>query len=112
MPDKKPLTKSNLVAALKEAGVATNDDLQKLENRMKDHVFEVLTEFHAEMTWPKLNKIEKDIRAVDQKIGRISLDVAHIKDQMKGLEADLSAATSRGDFEKLKRKVEHYHPTI
>jgi hypothetical protein len=40
------------------------------------------------------------------------LDVgqSYLKDQINGLEADLSDAPSRKEFQELKSKVDQYHP--
>lgn len=61
MADEKPLTRSDLVAALKEAGVATQNDLKELRKQVKKDVEEIvhnqLTEFHHEMVKPELDKI-------------------------------------------------------
>ena len=77
MADEKPLTKANLAAALKEAGVATKDDVKRevagLRDEIRDVVHEELTEFHANMTKPEMDKLRQEMKAgfkdVDARLG-------------------------------------------
>ena len=107
MADEKPVTKSDLVSALKEAGIATKEDV-------RDIVHEELTEFHASMTAPKLEELRGDMkigfRHVKSRLDKLELETRHVKDEIKGLKADLSNTPSREQFEKLKAKVDKYHP--
>lgn len=129
MPEEKPLTKSSLMAALKEAGVATRDAVREIVGReisareiatkddvreivgqglssgelaTKDDLYEVLAEFHRGEVQPELAKIRASIEEV-----RVSL--SWVKDEVNGLKAELSDTPSRKEFENLKREVAHYH---
>jgi hypothetical protein len=70
MTNEKPLTKSELLAALKEAGVATQDDLQKLGARL-----------------------DNGIRAVDSRLNNIQKNMvtqAQFKKRLDGVEAKMA----------------------
>lgn len=107
MADSKPVTKSELIAALKEAGIATKEDV-------RDIVHEELTEFHASMTAPKLEELRGDMkigfRHVKSRLDKLELETRHVKDEIKGLKADLSDTPSRKQLEELRRRVDRYHP--
>jgi chromosome segregation ATPase len=108
MAEEKPLTKSDLVAALKEIGVATNDT-----------VHNQLTEFYDGLIKPEFEKIDAHFEAIDTRLNNLeerqasledsvnSLQVGqeHIRTEIKELNADLSDTPSRAEHENLKARV-------
>lgn len=108
MKDEKPLTKSDLVAALKEIGVATNDT-----------VHNQLTEFYDGLIKPEFEKINGRLTNVENAVTSLqegqaslvdsvnSLEVGqkHIRAEIKELNADLSDTPSRAEHENLKARV-------
>lgn len=93
MVDKKPLTKSDLVAVLKEMEVTTKKDInvaiKTSEKRLKKHFSHGITQ------------IAKDIITTSETL----------HNEIVGRLDDLELNTvKRGEFEALKRKVERYHP--
>lgn len=118
MNNNKPLTKSELVAALEEAGVATKDDIVQL---VGDEVFEKMTEFHDGLTMPTLERHQKEIRSVIEEIGSkidelqsevagLQVEVRGLKNDVEGLSSELSDKEDRRRFNQLKARVDTYHP--
>jgi uncharacterized protein YpuA (DUF1002 family) len=104
MADEKPLTKSDLVAALKD-----------FRKDVRDIVHDELTEFHANMTKPEIEKLRQEMKAgfkdVDTRLGRVEAELHWVKDEVKGLKEEFSTTPSRQEFNRLKARVEKYHPT-
>ena len=98
MADEKPLTKSDLIAAFKEIGVATKKDVS-------DIIHDALAEFFVGRIEPELDELGAKIDQVDQKVSGLSVELAHVKDTVDGLRADLAIVPSRDDFDKLKTRV-------
>lgn len=120
MADEKPLTKSELVATLKEAGFVTKDDLKELRKQVKEDTEDVvhnqLTEFYAGRIQPEIDKLRDEMRIgfdemragfkqVDQRLHKLEADVSFIKDDIKGLVADFSTVPKREEFNDLKTRV-------
>ncbi len=69
MPDEKPLTKSDLVAALKELGVATKADIQKTEERLKKHVTDVVVESNQAII-AGVNGLHAEVEELTERVDR------------------------------------------
>lgn len=114
MADEKPLTIPGLIAALKEAGFATKGDLdEKLEalrKRIDSDQFEARTEFFVKMTKPEIKKVRKamqeGVSQIDKRLERLESEVHWIKDDIKGLESDLSLAPTRARVSELEERVD------
>lgn len=115
MAEEKPLTKSDLVAVLKEIGVATNDTV---------HI--QLTEFYDGLIKPEFEKIngrltilENTVTSLENAVtslqegqasledgfNRLEVGQEHIRTEIKELKADLSDTPSRAEHENLKARV-------
>jgi len=118
------LTKSDLIAALKAAGVATKDDVRQIVGEeiasrgfaTTDDIHNQLTEFFAGMIVPAFENLRKEMNArfeqIDHRLGKLETGQAHLKDQIEGLKADLSDTPSRKEFNELKAQVDRYSPTL
>jgi hypothetical protein len=115
MAKDKPLTKSDLVAALKETDIATRSDPQQMETRLKDHVHEQLAEFFAGRMQPEMGRLigetktglRSEIQSVKQEL---KTEIGFVKDEIKGLKADLSDTPSRRELEEPKGWVDGLDP--
>ena len=105
----RPLTIPNIISAMKQAGFTTKADLETLRKQIDDDQFEARTEFHVKMTLPAIEKVEKSLKVeiakVDNKVGKLSLEVAGIKDDVKGLSGEFATTPSRKEFEEFKRAI-------
>jgi hypothetical protein len=126
MAEEKPLTKSDVVAALKTVGVATKEDVRQIvgeeirtrglatKGQVEDSVHHQLTEFHADMTLPQIQgfrqAMEEGFGELGGKINQLAAEVSYLKDEVRGLKAEFAATPSRRDLEELKHKVERYYP--
>ena len=59
---------------------------------------------------PEKFAAKDDLSRVERKVDGLDVKVDKVSDQMDGLEADLSDTPSRKRFEKLKARVDKYHP--
>ena len=118
MSDEKPLTKSALVAALKEAGMPTREDVRQI---VGDEVHKQLSEAHAGLTKPALDELRQEIRdrlnqitdmvsQLESEVAKLRVTVNGLKDDVKGLTAELSDKPSRRQFNQLKARVDKYIP--
>ncbi len=57
-----------------------------------------------------MGEMKSRFTKVDNRLNKLEVGQAHLKDQIDGLKADLSDTPSRRQFEKLKARVEKYHP--
>ena len=104
MPNEKPLTKSELLSVLKKADFATQKDVHKTVLEATDAVLigvEKLLEKFA---------TKNDVKKIDRRLNKLETGQSYIKDQINNLDAELSSTPSRREFNKLKTKVDHYHP--
>jgi uncharacterized coiled-coil DUF342 family protein len=93
MTNNKPLTKDDLLESLAEFySGQIKPDLDNLEKRLK-------------------NKLGGKIDSLEVKVEEVRNDVKWIKDDIKGIKADLSLTVSKKDFNKLKSRVDRYHPS-
>ena len=97
MANEKPLTKSALIAALKEIGVTTQDDLDKLRDDINEDFLVTLAEFYSGEIKPDLTKFE--------------LAISSLKGERDGLKEELSDTPSRREFNNLKKRVDEYQPS-
>ena len=49
-------------------------------------------------------------REMNSRFDKVDVEQAYLKDQVKGLKADLSDTPPRKQFEELKARVDRYHP--
>lgn len=99
----KSSTKSDLIEALEEVGVATKRDLS-----------DELAEFHENITKPDLDKrfekVEGRLTKVENRLMKVENEIRWTKDEVKGLESDFSTTVSISKFNKLKARVDRHHP--
>ena len=111
MKDEKPLTKSDLLSVLKEAGIPTEERLVEL---VDETVHNRMTEFYAGMIKPEQDNMRKEIvsrlEAIDTKLAELQVEVRGVKDDTRGINAELSLTVSRKDFDELRTRVDKYHP--
>jgi hypothetical protein len=88
MAAEKPLTKSELIAVLKEIGLATKSDVA-------DIVHAQLTEYHASMIKPDIDELKQ---------GQVRLETGqkHLREDVK---VSLSDTPSRQEIDDLKVRV-------
>ncbi len=55
-------------------------------------------------------RVDKRFRSIEHNLKKLEVGQSHLKDQIDGLKADLSDTPSRRQFEKLKARVDKYHP--
>src|SRR5579859_5271045 len=110
MADEKPLTIPRLIAALKEAGFTTKDDLETLRKQIDKDQFEARTEFFEKMTKPEIDKLREETKTgfirVDRRLSRLEADVSAIKNDVKGLEEEFGVMPSRKKVDELEERVE------
>ena len=58
----------------------------------------------------RFDDVDKRLSSVESGQRKLDVGQAHLKDQINGLKADLSDTPSRRQFEKLKARVDRYHP--
>lgn len=58
----------------------------------------------------RLEGMDKRCDKVDRRLDTLEVGQSYLKDQINGLKADLSDTPSRRQFEKLKARVDKYHP--
>ena len=58
----------------------------------------------------RMDGMDRRFDNVDRRLDTLEVGQSYLKDQIKGLKADLSATPSRRQFEKLKARVDKYHP--
>jgi cell division septum initiation protein DivIVA len=56
------------------------------------------------------DQVDKRLDNVEGRLDTLDVGQSYLKDQINGLEADLSDAPSRKEFQELKSKVDQYHP--
>jgi hypothetical protein len=102
MTDEKPLTISNLISAMKEAGFATKEDVG-------DIVHEQLTNYHAEMISPEIKRLGESMEAgfkqVNSRLDKGESDIHWLKDEVRGLKEDFALTPSQGESKELKRDI-------
>lgn len=57
--------------------------------------FELLTEFYTDFLKPQFEKLEKLIRKNGEEIRSVKVELGYVKDEVKGLKADLSVVPTR-----------------
>jgi archaellum component FlaC len=99
MADETPLTIPNLIAALKEAGFVTKDDLVALREEIKEDTLNTLAQFYEGQIKPEIGEVRTEIQMVKN-------ELSWVKDEIKGLKADMADTPTRREFEGLKQRVE------
>ena len=56
------------------------------------------------------DQVDKRLDNVEGRLDTLDVGQSYLKDQINGLEADLSDTPSRKEFQELKSKVDQYHP--
>jgi hypothetical protein len=80
MRDKSPLTKADLIAALKEIVVATPSYLTNSKGRLKDHVHEQMSEFFEAIIKPELHEANQEMNT---HFGIVESRLAQVKDKSR-----------------------------
>ncbi len=133
MPDEKPLTKSDLVAVLKEWGVATKVDIQETEKRLNERISSTRESLNQ-----NINAVEKRLNertaATEERLKSHITDVVvesnqaiiagvealqaevnarfdKVDDEIKKIKDDLSDKVTRAEFNELEERVDQYHPS-
>ena len=102
MADEKPLTKSGLVAALKEAGVATKDDVRQIVDKaVKTDVFKLV----SEATDAILKGVDKLHAGHEKRFDKLEAGQLELKRQIRDLKHD---TPSKQSFDDLKARVDKY----
>ena len=61
-----------------------------------------------------INNLRREMKSrfekVDRRFNKIEVEISHIKDQLRGLKADLSDTPTRREFQQLKSKIDRHHP--
>lgn len=123
MSNAKPLYKTDLVDAIKEAGVVTKDDLRKttgtletqlkkyvrksnvgLENRLKKHITKEITDSNRSI----IAGAEGMFKERDGRFDKLEAGQRELKRQVSDLKFD---APTQKELDELKEKVERHHPT-
>ena len=104
MADEKPVTKSDLVAALKAFG-------QQVKKDVADVVHQEVSEFFVARIQPEFDKLRGEMqdgfKKVDLRLDTLETDVHFIKDNAKGLDAELAMKPTKKRVNKLEQRVDH-----
>lgn len=107
MADVKPLTIPALIAAMKEAGFATREDVEEISLQTADAILEGQAPIYERLDKIEAKLVEHDQRFEKLEAGQVRLEVGqvHLKDEIQGLKADLSDTPSRAEHNALKERV-------
>ncbi len=72
-------------------------------------VDELLAGLRGEMNG-RFDKVEGRLEKVELRLDKVEVELAHVKDTVNGLIADLAESPSRREFEQLKTRVDKHHP--
>ncbi len=97
MANEKPLTKTTLMAALKEAGVATKEDVREIVGQKIEKLEKVLASTFIKIE-KRFDNLDETIKGESKKLQR----------QINDLNAD---SPTRKEHNDLKEKVDRHHPT-
>lgn len=81
--------------------VAVKTILEGMDNLFRD--------FREEMN-AKFAKIDDRFNKVDEGFDRVEVELSAVKNEVKGIKAELSDTPSRREYERLKDRVDKYHP--
>lgn len=107
MPQIKPLTKQDLVSVLKNL-----PNKKEVKQIVKDEVFNQLSEFHTNMIKPDINVLEGKMGKLEIGLQEVKVEISFLKDEVKGLKADLSTTVSKKEFGQFKRKISKTLPAV
>lgn len=104
MADKQPLTRKDLLEALKS--LPSEERVKEIVLEVSDIVLKGVDALIQEMR----NETKSRFENVDNCLDKLEVELRHVKDTVNGLKADFSTAPSRREFNELKRRVDRYHP--
>ena len=120
MAEEKPLTKSELLLALRESGFATKNDVgsavrEEIEQRdlatkldVDNTIHERMTEFYEGLIKPQFDELRQ---IVIDGFSRVEARLTGVEREIDGLKAELADTPSRGEFEQLKGRVDRLERT-
>ena len=103
MPDKKPVTRQDLIAALQ--GHAERQQRERKEEHrettenLKTFFYDTLAGFELDQINPKLDKI-------NERLDKLEIAFRSLKDKYDGLIAEFAATPSKRDFKELRTRVD------
>ena len=125
--DTQPLTKSTLIEALDEAGFVKKDDINDLEKSLKGYVNSTSNDLEKSlkgyvnstvreasdailkgmdvMFTSQSKKIDNLEIKIDDVETRLLTEIHHVKDEVRGLKADLSMKADRQELAELRKKI-------
>ncbi|OGM31221.1 hypothetical protein A2630_04325 [Candidatus Woesebacteria bacterium RIFCSPHIGHO2_01_FULL_44_10] len=103
----KPADFKDLIFALKKAGFPTKGDVKQI---VSDEFHEEITKFYAGRIKPEFDQVNKRLDRVDKRLVRVEVRLNGVEGEVRGLKEELSDTPSRGQFNDLKARVNHYHP--
>jgi hypothetical protein len=62
-------------------------------------------------SYPSRDEMAARLDRIESRLDRVDTTLSHVRDEIKGLKADLSVTIRRPEFEELKERVGHYHST-
>ena len=97
------LTKGDISAIRK----AVKDETKNLPTKkdVEDIVFNQLSEFHTNMIKPDINILEGKMGKLEIGLQEVKVEMSFLKDEVKGLKADLSTTVSKKEFGQFKRRI-------
>jgi hypothetical protein len=116
MTNEKPLTKSELLAALKEAGVATQDDLQRLGARLDNGIRAVDSRLNnVQKNMVTQAQFKKRLDSVEAKMVKMERSLKrrmgkHKTEIMTAVSKLATSTPTQEDFDDLQARVDKYHP--
>lgn len=90
----------NIMSNIDPETLVTNKKLDEAVDAILKGMDNMINNFKSEVK----NRFDK----VDDRFDKIDADISFVKDDIKGLTAELSGNVSGKDFEKLKSKVDKY----
>lgn len=93
--------------ALTEAALA--NALKDLRKQIRNDAFEDRTEFFNKMTVPAIKQMGKELRGeigeLRKEVKRNTNQISWMRDDIKGLKADLSTTASKGEVHELRQQL-------
>lgn len=95
--------------------VARKDDLKDFATKadVENIVHDQLTQYHADMVAPEIERLGKDIRSLqggitelNDNMQNVKNDVRWMKDDVEGIKAEISTTPNRHEFESLRARVQ------
>ena len=135
MAEEKPITKSELVAVLKEADFATKQDVGEIVKQeisaldlvsksdlreiVREEITEEIARYHDGQVQPDLQMIRKELKQqIEDGFKSVNTQFRFLKDDIEGIKADLANLPTRKQFDRLDKRVtrlegsvERHHPS-